>query len=434
MVLKNVHTWTLPIWYGSIGLLVALIDGPLVVLVPKYLNEHVGMSLAAIGILFGCIRLFDTGSDVVIGYVSDKYLGSARRLHRMVWWSLPVCAGVAYGAYTLESGTTWYVVGLWLFALLLIRSLLDIPHIAIGAFLQTNSADPTTTVFYGARSIFAVVGVLMVAYVVQINAGITHESLAMLAPGIVGVVVVLMVVQAFFRKQLPDQRDDSASVTIVTDRFERHILGAYLVNQISNALAASLVLLYIEHQLGMASWSGYFLGALFLTSACSVWLWHHLSGRYDQKVLWRVSLAIACFVFLWVPFIAPGAWAPYLAVCIIAGATFGADAVLPASILAHYRAKQGDATNFSTLFGIKSMAAKMAVVIPIVIAFPVLSMVGFRPEDGEVSTTGIRHLVTWYAIIPALLKLLAIGVLGRAGGAVLRSRSFDNSVDKTGDK
>ena len=58
-------------------------------------------------------------------------------------------------------------------------------------------------------------------------------------------------------------------------------------------------------------------------------------GRYFSKHrLWCVSMLIAVFVFAWVPLLEIGDQGWFIVVCLLTGATLGADLALPPAIQA----------------------------------------------------------------------------------------------------
>jgi hypothetical protein len=85
--------------------------------------------------------------------------------------------------------------------------------------------------------------------------------------------------------------------------------------------------------------------------------------------------------------------------CIAAGAALGADLALPPVLLA---ATLGERLGAGTGFGLFTLLGKLALALA-GLALPLLAWLGYQPGAG-----GGASLVLAYAVLPCLLKLLAI--------------------------
>jgi Na+/melibiose symporter-like transporter len=123
----------------------------------------------------------------------------------------------------------------------------------------------------------------------------------------------------------------------------------------------------------------------------------------------------ACAVFLFVPLLGPGDVAGYAAICVLTGLALSADLALPPAI-------QADVVDIDTAaygeqrtglyFALWSVATKAALAVSGGAALIVLDLAGFEagaPND----TQALGALVVLYALVPVVLKLVAVALMWR---------------------
>ena len=194
----------------------------------------------------------------------------------------------------------------------------------------------------------------------------------------------------------------------------RRLLIAYLLNGTANGMTATLFLLFVSHGLGMPENAGPLLLAYFAAGIVSVPLWVRISYRVGKASAWAAALGLTSLFFLAVPFLGPGDFWPFLAVCVATGLCLGADLALPGSM-------QADVVDLDTLeagsqrtglfFALWGMATKLALALAVGIAFPVLDLAGFDPE--AVTDDARLSLSLLYGAAPIAIKVSAIALVWR---------------------
>jgi Na+/melibiose symporter-like transporter len=162
-------------------------------------------------------------------------------------------------------------------------------------------------------------------------------------------------------------------------------------------------------------------------------LWVKLADRIGQVPAWAVGMLVAVLAFIWAYFLPHSthpAWG-YAVVCALSGMALGADLTLPSALLAGLideqskQAKNGNPTiQGGTYFGLWNCLSKLNLALAAGVALPLLQVFGYvsqaNPSAGHVSlnlpalaagSTGLQALVVAYAVVPCVLKLLALGVL-----------------------
>ncbi|MFQ3623494.1 MAG: MFS transporter, partial [Acetobacteraceae bacterium] len=206
------------------------------------------------------------------------------------------------------------------------------------------------------------------------------------------------------------------------------LLAAWTVNGVANGLPAALFLLVVTHHLRAEAQAGPLLLAYFVSGIAAVPFWSWLARRTTKHRAWCAAMLWACLVFAFVPLLGPGDWPPFLAICVLSGASLGADMALPPAMQADVidldHAESGE-PRAGLFFAAWSMAQKAGNALAVGLGLPLLEALGFRP--GPEGASGLGALVALYAVAPIALKLAAVGLmwrfpLDRAAQAAIRAR------------
>ena len=412
--------WRTLAGYGALALPLAALNLPLYVYLPTFYSAGLGLDLAAVGGVLLVARLFDMVIDPAMGELGDRlrtpwgqrrpWLVLGAPLLLFASWKLFMPAdGVGIG-YLLFWSCTAYVA--WT-ALLL-------TYAAWGAEL-TDAYHERSRVT-GVREGFVIAGILLAASLPTL-AGVQPESREALALVFQGMLVLLpltlVLLLATVREPPPGPARelgfrDGLRLAMANRPFCRLIV-AFFLNGIANGLPATLFLLFVRHVLGAEVDAGPLLLLYFVSGMVAVpgWLW--LSYRIGKNRAWAASMLWACLVFAWVPFLGPGDTTAFAVICLLSGASLGADLAIPASMQADVldldRVMSGRRRS-AFFFALWSMAGKLALAMAVGIAFPVLSGIGFS-ADGANAPGALLGLALLYAGLPVLFKLAAIALVWR---------------------
>jgi Na+/melibiose symporter-like transporter len=208
-----------------------------------------------------------------------------------------------------------------------------------------------------------------------------------------------------------------------TSRVSRQVLGIHLLNATAGGTAATLFVLYARDVIGMLLLVYFGVGLLVLP------LWVAYARRVGRIRAWRLAMLIAALGFLPAAFLGPGDLAGFVAVCVLTGATLGADIAMPAALQAQLVVSESRAMEKprgGALFGLWGMAGKLALALAAGIALPLLALLS-HPAGGMTQTQVLPWL---YAGLPVLIKLLAVLALQRS--QLMRSSALD--AEATGEE
>ncbi len=152
----------------------------------------------------------------------------------------------------------------------------------------------------------------------------------------------------------------------------------------------------------------------FLSAIGAISLWLPLSRRFGKHRVWCATMAAACLAFATVPLMPQGAFAGFAVICLVTGVALGADLVLPPAIQADvvdYDRLRSGRNRAGLHFALWSMSTKLALAFAVGLALPALEAAGFDPDaPGE---DEIRMLAVIYALVPVVIKTMAIAMVWR---------------------
>lgn len=374
-----------------------------------------GLGLGLVGGLFVAGRLLDVITDPLIGYASDRT--RTRFGSRIPWMTIgmiafiPLLFWLLMPPQTVSPVSTGIIIGLFYIA----YTLLDLPYSATG--LELSPYRHERTVLASVKAGFQVAGALAAAIIVAMHPELIETAFAQSA---MIISAMLLIGWVFFVRGVPsypqpsgDPRGLKKALAIIwAEPRYRRLMLAFFLTQTGSALIFGLTALFILQNFGDGTMTGLFVVLVLLSSALSLPLWLWASKRFGKLNVWQVALmgGAAC---LWlVPILAPGHIIQYGIFCLLVGSVFGADGVLPTSLLADISddLATSDDGHAGMMLGYKNALSKLGFIAPMGIAFPVLGALGIN-GDSIIDETGRWALIFFYALLPALLRMAAFWVV-----------------------
>lgn len=409
--------------YGFLAFPLAAAVLSLQVFLPTYYAQATGLSLTVIGGVLLVARLWDTITDPIIGYLSEK---TPARFGRRRFWVLLGSPLIALSVWALfqppENPSAFYLLG-WAIVIYLAGTAVVVPTYAWGADLSPDYQERSR--ISGVRVLFGLLGSLAALSLPELisqsmpseagdagnlSGGLQGNSIMIIGSLVLAVTVCCLFVPDNARSKLPKGSPFSSFSLLAQAKPIRQLMASYLLNGIANALPATLFLLFATHVLGAADQAGLLLLVYFGVCAASVPFWVMASRRWSKHAAWRGAMTVACLVFVWVPFLGAGDTTAFLVVVVATGIAAGADLVLPAALQADLVDWDEDKTGFrraGIFFALWGTASKLTFAIAIGVAFPLLDLVGFSAQ-GENGPGELLVLSLLYGGLPVALKLCAV--------------------------
>lgn len=396
--------------YGLYGAILSGAGLPIYIYAPKYYADTFGVSLAALGAVLFALRLFDMVQDPALGWLSER-LGRARG------WA------VAFGALVLAASMLGLfavappIDPVWWFGITLTGLFSAFSFLSINFYAQGIAKAATLPGGHmqlaGWREGGALLGVCAAAVAPTLLGYVFGAPFAIFAGGFVAVTLLAAMSMApEWRADANDKEPPVPLRTILADKGARSLLLLALVNATPLAVSSTLFLFFVESVLQAPGLEGGLLVLFFLSAAISAPLWSKLAERFGAKPVLLGAMVAAVLSFAAVPLLGPGDTSAFAVICLISGATIGADLTLLPALFARRMARI--APKGGQGFGLWAFVQKLTLAFAAAALLPLLEATGFQAGAGVDNPDGALTLLTYlYAILPCGLKLVAIVLLTR---------------------
>ena len=394
----------LPAWslYGAVLSAAGL---PIYIYAPKYYADTFGVSLTAIGALLIFLRLFDVVQDPVLGWVAER-LGRARGIAVALGAALLAASMVGLFAVAPPvAPIVWF--GLTITGLFSAFSFLTINFYAQGIGKAGRIAGGHVRLAAWRES-GALLGVCVAAVTPTVLVGLVAAPYAVFAVGFAIVTFVAALAMAPEWQGRVETETPTPIRTIIADPLARRLLILELVNATPLAVSSTLFLFFVDIRLDAQGWEGPLLVLFFLAAAVSAPMWSALAQRFGTKRVLLAAMVLAVASFGVTLTLGAGDQATFAVICILSGATIGADLTLLPAMFARRMAKVSPSGGQS--FGLWSLVNKFTLAFAAVI-LPALELAGISADAEVLPASALTMLTVLYALVPSLLKLVAIGLL-----------------------
>ncbi|MBQ2261672.1 MAG: MFS transporter [Loktanella sp.] len=390
------------------SLFAAVLSGaglPIYIYAPKYYADTYGVSLTALGALLFALRLFDVVQDPVLGWISERLQRFKKIAILLTSFALALAMIGLFAVPPPIAPIVWF--GLTITGLFTAFSFLTINFYAQG-ISKAGNAEGGHVRLAAWRESGALLGVCIAAVIPTLLMDVARDPFAVFAYGF----AVVTIIAAFFMwpewkgrvTQEPSQIRD-----IIADPIARRLLILALVNATPLAVSSTLFLFYVESRLGAPGWEGALLVLFFLAAAISSPLWSASAGRFGEKPVLLSAMVLAVASFGYTLTLSTGDVIPFAIICVLSGATIGADLTLMPAMFAKRMSVISPTGGQG--FGLWSLVNKFTLAFAAVVLLPLLERSGFAAGAMDLPEQALMTLTVLYALVPSLLKLVAIGLL-----------------------
>lgn len=424
--------------YGALGLPLAFVALPLYVYMPAYYASQFGASLAALGTVLLLVRIFDAVTDPLMGYAADHLL-STNGLRRMLAMGLGCVVlwlgflGLFFPPAAMQQGNGMLV---WCATMLVVAylaySALSITHQAWAARLQGGDLSQSRWVSW--REAATLAGVVL-ASVLPSVAGMPVTAAVLGLALVVSWLALRGAPAPLVREGVNVLSHDATAASVSASKAVlsalspagltwqrlaqpwqgaafRGLLGVFLLNGIASAIPATLLLFFVTDRLQAPGSEGMFLAAYFLCAAVSLPLWLKVVARMGLGAAWMSGMGLSVASFAGAALLGAGDMWPFLLICAASGFALGADLAFPTPLLARVIRHDGASAGLEgAYFGWWNSASKLNLALAAGLVLPLLQWLGYSP--GQHSAQGLLALSMAYAVVPCILKLLALAALWR---------------------
>lgn len=413
--------------YASVAAPLALPELLLLVLLPAFFAERLGIGLAAIGFALTAARMVDLISDPVVGVLSDRmHTRLGLRRPWMVGGIVPVVVAAFFLIFpTRDAGPVYLFV--WASVMYLGWNAIRTPYRAWGAELVPRYDFRTDIA--GMREMMGLLGIIAtMALPVAFSNGPLAPFWAAGAPPelatIFWALLILLPLATAMCMARVEGRDPepvrpryplkTAWLEIMGNRpFHRFLLVAGLAG-LGHGLFASMFLLMVRHVLSRPEQGLRFLAFYFAVAALTVPVAAWLSRKKTKHRVWAWLMCVSAAGMMVTPAMSAGNVPMMAVICAAAGIGLGADLCLGYAVLADVvdfdRLRSGE-RRAGTYFGLTGLAVKAAAAISVTLGFGWLAVIGFETGAVKPDSVQVFLFAAFIGGAPALARFLAAIVI-----------------------
>jgi Na+/melibiose symporter-like transporter len=405
---------------------------PLVLFVPAFYAEDLGVPLAAVGVALAASRLLDVVTDPLIGIASDRLAFGWGRRKPWIVLGTPLFAAALWQLFVPGAAASAGSLLAWSALLYLGFTMIDLPHKAWGAELSSDYDERSRVT--GWREGLSTGGqVALLAALVTASARGVSDAAEQLRGIALVVVVALPLLVAAAVWAVPEGRPEgfaherrglAAGLRLVAQNPAfRRMIGCVLFFVSGIAIQGTLHRLVLSDVMGDEVRFPLMLLVENVATLAAVPLWLRISFRIGKHRALAAAALWLAVLSLPLVFLREGDTTTLIVLIAIRGSSFASILFLANSIAA-------DVIDLDTLasgeqrsglyFAVWGMTTKLSLALGVLLGTALPAAFGYDPA-AELTTPAVQgRLMAIYGGIPALL--MALGVLFLRGFPVTRER------------
>lgn len=413
--------------YAGVAAPLALPELLLLVLLPAYFADDLGLGLAATGFALTAARMVDLASDPVIGILSDRW--HTRIGLRRPWMvaGIPLIVVAAFFLVFPPKGVGPIYLFVWAAVMYVGWNAIRTPYRAWGAELVPRYDFRTDIA--GMREMIGLLGIIAtMALPVAFSTGPIGAFWAVGAPpelaAIFWALLVLLPLAVSICMGRLGGRDPqpvrpryplkTMCLEVLDNRpFHRFLITAGLAG-LGHGLFASMFLLMVRHVLSRPDQGLRFLAFYFAIAALTIPVAAWLSRKKTKHRIWAWMMCVSAAGMMVTPAMQAGDIWIMAIVCGAAGIGLGADLSLGFSVLAdvvdYDRLRSGE-RRAGTYFGLTGLIVKAAAAIAVTLAFSWLTVIGFEASAAKPDPASIFLFAAFFGAAPAVARFAAAIVI-----------------------
>lgn len=400
---------------ASLSLPLAMLGLPLVVTIPEYYSNALGMDLAAVGVIVMAGRIFDIALDPILGVLMDRTRSRWGRYKPWLAIGAPLLIVSTAMLFFATPGVGLVHLGVWLFLVYLGWSVLSLVQLALAAGMSPGGADRAK--IYGWLQATFFLGIALVLLFPLLlgkekanDAATSIQAMGMLiiAAAVAGSLLVAALVPGGGGHVEGVHGGSREMWAVVKRKSVFRLVAADLLFGLGFGLASTLMIFFFttikgvdRGAIGMLLVGQMFAGiaATPLNTALARWL-----GKRGALVVCGVAAALVCPALLLLP---EGQVAPAMVVMAAWGVPYGGVTLLPRAMMADAADEvklHSGADRTGMLFALLVSSWKMGAALAIGVSFTALDLIGYKPMLGAGNAPEALAGLQWlFGGIPAIL-------------------------------
>jgi len=403
---------------------------PLIVTLPEFYANELGLPLAVVGAAFTWIRLIDVIFDPMMGAIMDK---TRTRLGRFRPWLLvgaPLLMLAGWRLFFAEPGVGAAHLWIWLAVAYAAFSICVLAQTSWGALLSPDYSERSRVYgWWQAANVIGILSALLLA-IMQTVSGASYSVGVQAMGWFIIILAPLTIGLAVWRVDEPPAPTERHSAgpaaywALLKRGAVQRILLVDLLTGLAPGIVGALFFFYFERIKGLdRTQTGILMLVYFSAAFVSAPLWAWISkklGKHRALIVNGLAYAVVQTCLFLIP---PGNLIIAIVVVAICGLPYSAPALLLRSMMADV----GDEVRLATgadrtgqFYALLAGTSKAGYALSVGITFPLLAWAGFNAQGGEGGLAMLRFL---YIALPGLLGLLS--ALAMVGYPLTEDRHHD---------
>ena len=432
--------------HGSVGMPLAIIGYPLVVYLPPFYAQEVGLNMALMAIVLVIARMSDVITDPLIGTLSDRW---QTRIGRRKPWLIMGVPLMLFGTVMIFMPPEGIGIGhllTWTVIMYLGWTMVTLPYGAWGAELSPLYHQRSRVT--ASREGFVLIGLFLAALApalvqsmgARFQAGDTDGAVMQTLVWMIGkdgelgigygpilasmawLLIILLPLTVFLVvtrvKEAPPQSvqrtDWKQGMRVLKNNgpFKRMMLMLLIVVT-GESFRNALSVFFMQHVIQIQAQIGLMYLIYFGVGILGIPFWLILGKRIGKHKAFCVAVGVSSASILGMFFLQAGQLVPFAIMFAIKGFCFAAFQFLPLSMLADIvdvdtaRSKEHRTGLF---FAMSGMAHKLAMAIGLGLSLGLLALVGFDATQSVHTDTQLMALRVLYIIGPVMLYMAAFAM------------------------
>lgn len=395
---------------------------PIVVYLPPFYAEDMGLSLSVVGTVFMITRFWDVFTDPVLGMMSDRIHSRWGRRRHWIVIAAPILMFSSWMLFMPSAPVTWAYLLFWMVVLYIGWTLITISHMSWGAELSPDYDERSS--IQGWREfalIFGMFTVLALPAVIEWTAEGTGraESVAamgwfviVLLPITIGLAVMTVPEFPAVKQQTIDWI--SAGRILLQNRPLRRVLLADLLVGVAPGITGALYIFFASYVMELPRFASLLLLVYFVAGFIGIPIWlriAHWQGKHRTLAMAMFYGAITLPLVIFMP---RGEFWWLFVGNTLYGVAYGAGAFLLRAVMAdvcdHDAVRTGEHRT-GLYYSLLTMTNKVGAALAVGLTYPLLDVIGFVPQPGANSPETLGQLLALYVTLPALFMLAAGAVM-----------------------
>jgi len=385
---------------------------PLVVYLPPFYADDMGIGLGLVGTVFMLTRFWDVVTDPLLGVLSDKFRTRYGRRRPWIVASVPIVVLAVWYIFVPAGAVGWlYLLG-WMIFLYVGWTLLTISHMSWGAEL-TPDYDERSRV-QAAREIALLLGVVAVlalpAVLEQIDPTSTRAGRVAAMGGFI--ILFLPFTVAWAVLKVPEREAPQAPALgwrravglVAANAALRRVLIMDAISGIAGGIISALFLFLADDFLGLSQWASFLLLVYFISGVSCIAPMVRVSYRLGKHRTLALSSVFTTLTMPMILLIPRGNLASAIGFCALVGINLGVGPFLFRSIMADVADQDhvdSGAQRTGLYYSLLTMTNKVGFAVSIGVVYPLLEWIGYVPgaQNTPEAIDGLAAMFVWPPLV-----------------------------------